>query len=120
VVDELALHLRAPGPPDRSGVPLTGWRTLRVTGFRNRIWPPATLAAGLPGLRIHDLRHTAVALWIAAGASPKEVAVRAGHTSTSFVLDRYGHLFPESDAALRDRPDELFVPVTEQRRNTTA
>jgi hypothetical protein len=48
---------------------------------------------------------------------PKEVAVRAGHTSTSFVLDRYGHLFPESDAALRDRLDELFVPVTEQRRN---
>jgi phage gp37-like protein len=57
---------------------------------------------------------------IAAGASPKEVAVRAGHTSTSFGLDRYGHLFPESDAALRDRLDELFVPVTEQRRNTTA
>jgi integrase len=49
---------------------------------------------GEPGLRIHDLRHTAVALRIAAGASPKEVAVRAGHTSTSFVLDRYGHLFP--------------------------
>ena len=51
-----------------------------------------------------------MALWIAAGASPKEVAVRAGHTSTSFVLDRYGHLFPESDAALRDRLDALFVP----------
>ena len=31
-------------------------------------------------------------------------------TSTSFVLDRYGHLFPESDAALRDRLDELFCP----------
>jgi len=75
-------------------------------------------AYGLPGLRIHDLRHTAVALWIAAGASPKEVAVRAGHTSTSFVLDRYGHLFPESDAALRDRLDALFVPMTEHRRNT--
>jgi integrase len=89
-----------------------------VTGFRNRIWRPATLAAGLPGLRIHDLRHTAVALWIAAGASPKEVAVRAGHTSTSFVLDRYDHLFPESDAALCDRLDTLFVPATEHGRNT--
>jgi hypothetical protein len=54
------------------------------------------------------------------GASPKEVAVRAGCTSTSFVLDRYGHLFPESDAALGDGLDELFVPVTEQRRNMTA
>jgi hypothetical protein len=28
----------------------------------------------------HDLRHTAVALWIAAGASPLEVSRRAGHT----------------------------------------
>ena len=77
--------------------------TLRLAAFRHRIWRPATRAAGLDGLRIHDLRHTAVALWIAAGANPKEVAARAGHTSVSFTLDRYGHLYPESDAALRDR-----------------
>jgi hypothetical protein len=72
-----------------------------------------------PGLRIHDLRHTAVARWIAA-VPPRKVAVRAGHTSTTFVLDRYGRLFPESAAALRDRLDELFVPATDQPRNTTA
>jgi integrase len=118
VVDELALHLRAPGRPTDPVFRSPAGGPLRVTAFRQRIWRPATLAAGLPGLRIHDLRHTAVALWIAAGASPKEVAVRAGHTSTSFVLDRYGHLFPESDAALCDRLDALFVPATEHRRNT--
>jgi hypothetical protein len=39
--------------------------------------------------------------------------VRAGHTSTSFVLDRYGHLFPEADAALCDRLDALFVSLGE-------
>jgi hypothetical protein len=50
-----------------------------------------------------------VALWIAAGASPKEVAVRAGHSSVSFTLDRYGHLYPESDTALRDRLDAIFA-----------
>ena len=66
------------------------------------------MAAGLPGLRIHDLRHTAVALWIAAGANPKEVAARAGHSSVSFTLDRYGHLYPEADTALRDRLDALY------------
>jgi integrase len=101
------------GTADKGGV-------LRPSNFRVKVWLPAIRAAGLAPLRPHDLRHTAVALWIAAGASPKEVAVCADHTSTSFVLDRYGHLFPESDAALRDRLDELFVPVTEQRRNTTA
>jgi integrase len=49
---------------------------------------PATKAAGLQGLRIRDLRHTAVAVWIAAGATPKEVrpCVR-GHTSVNFTLD---------------------------------
>ena len=95
-----------------------GGGRLRINGFRHRAWLPAALAAGLPGLRIHDLRHTAVALWIAVGASPKEVAARAGHTAVSFVLDRDGHLFPESDAALRDRLDLLFRGATEHRRNT--
>jgi integrase len=70
---------------------------------------PATKAAGLQGLRIHDLRHTAVALWTAAGATPKEVAVRAGHTSVSFTLDRYGHLYPEADTTLRDRLEALHA-----------
>ena len=46
---------------------------------------------------------------IAAGANPKEVAARAGHTSVSFTLDRYGHLYPESDAALRDRLDAIYT-----------
>jgi hypothetical protein len=64
--------------------------------------------SGLDGLRIHDLRHTAVALWIAAGANPKEVSARAGHSSVSFTLDRYGHLYPEADNALRDRLDALY------------
>ena len=58
-------------------------------------------------LRPHDLRHTAVALWIAAGAHPKEVAVRAGHSSVSFTLDRYGHVFPGSEDALNDSLDAL-------------
>jgi integrase len=118
VVEELAVHLRAPARPTDYVFRAPAGGPLRINGFRHRVWLPAVRAAGLPGLRIHDLRHTAVALWIAAGASPKEVAARAGHTSVSFVLDRYGHLFPESDAALRDRLDLLFRGATEQRRNT--
>ena len=37
----------------------------------------------------------------------KEVAAGAGHTSVAFTLDRYGHLFPEADTALRGRLDGL-------------
>jgi hypothetical protein len=58
-------------------------------------------------LRIHDLRHSAVAFWIAAGASPKEIAVRAGHTSVSLVLDRHGHLLPGSEERTTDALDVM-------------
>ena len=55
-----------------------------------------------------------MALWIAAGASPKEVAALAGHTSVSFTLDRYGHLYPDSYATLRDRLDALHSSAQER------
>jgi integrase len=111
VVRELQAHLTAQGSPNSHvfTAPIGG--PLRIPSFRARFWVPATKAAGLEGLRIHDLRHTAVALWIAAGATPKEVAVRAGHTSVSFTLDRYGHLYPESDTTLRDRLEALHSTV---------
>ncbi len=108
VVEELAAHLT--GPRDTEAFVFTAPQggPLRLPAFRGRVWRPAVRAAGLDGLRIHDLRHTAVALWIAAGANPKEVAARAGHASVSFTLDRYGHLYPEADVALRDRLDALY------------
>jgi integrase len=109
VTRELQAHLASGGEPNDHVFTAPQGGTLRIVAFRNRIWRPATDAAGLAGLRIHDLRHTAVALWIAAGASPKEVAVRAGHTSVSFTLDRYGHLYPEADTRLRDRLDRLHA-----------
>jgi integrase len=107
VVDELRQHLSSVKDPDAFTFTSMRRGPFRPTNFRDRIWRPATTATGLTGLRVHDLRHTAVALWIAAGASPKEVASRAGHTSVSFTLDRYGHLYPEADRALRDRLDAL-------------
>ena len=81
---------------------------LRPSNLRVNVWLPAIRAAGLAPLRPHDLRHTAVALWIAAGANPKEVSVRAGHSSVAFTLDRYGHLFPGHDD-LRDRLDAMHA-----------
>jgi len=80
---------------------------VRPTLFRRRFWSPAVEAAELPPLRIHDLRHTAVALWIAAGANPKQIAARAGHTSVSVVLDRYGHLLPDHDVELMQALENL-------------
>jgi integrase len=57
---------------------------------------------------IHELRHTFVAIWIAAGANPKEISVRAGHSSVAFTLDRYGHLYEDAEDQISDRLDALL------------
>jgi hypothetical protein len=36
------------------------------------------------------------------------------HTSVSFTLDRYGHLYPDSYATLRDRLDALHSSAQER------
>jgi integrase len=120
VTEALREHLAAyPGGPDSFVFAAANGSPLRTASFRTRVWRPATRAAGLEGVRIHDLRHTAVALWIAAGAGPREVATRAGHTSVSFTLDRYGHLYPEADRALRDRLDRIHEATHRPRRLDT-
>ncbi len=101
-------HLRAwPAEPDDLVFRAPECGPVRLSTWRRRFWSPAVTAAGLAPLRPHDLRHTAVALWIAAGASPKELAARAGHSSVSFTLDRYGHLLPGSEDRVNEALDEL-------------
>jgi integrase len=82
---------------------------LRVNNFRRRVWDPAVVDARLGNVRIHDLRHTAISLWIAAGLNPKEVSVRAGHSNVAFTLQRYGHLYPESEDRMADALDTLIA-----------
>jgi integrase len=77
VVHELEAHLAAAQQPSSHIFTAPGGGPLRGPELSG-----APLGAGYQGgrptrLRIHDLRHTAVALWIAAGATSKEVAVRA-------------------------------------------
>jgi integrase len=87
-------------PDDKGGY-------IRSGNFRANVWHPAVERAGLAPLTPHALRHSAVGFWIAAGASPKEIAARAGHTSVVTVLDRYGHLLPGSEDRVNDALDAL-------------
>ncbi|WP_020077211.1 tyrosine-type recombinase/integrase [Cryocola sp. 340MFSha3.1] len=56
----------------------------------------AKARSGVPAeLTIHDLRHTAASLAIAAGANVKAVQRMLGHASAAMTLDVYGHLFDD-------------------------
>ena len=110
IVHELDQHMNSYVLPDSDALLFTGPKggLLRRAGFGRLWWHPAVTAAGLEGLRFHDLRHTFVALWVDAGANPKEVSVRAGHSSVAFTLDRYGHLYEDREDRLSDRLDSLL------------
>jgi len=59
--------------------------------------------AGLPRMRLYDLRHSAATIALAAGVSPKVVSEQLGHASTAFTLDTYAHVLPhmQDEAAAR-------------------
>lgn len=48
-------------------------------------------AAGIEGIRFHDLRHTYAVNAIRAGDDIKTIQSNMGHSSAAFTLDRYGH-----------------------------
>jgi len=114
VRDLLAHHLDTlPPEPDALVFTSPTGRPLRYSNFRNRVWVPATTAAGLTDLDIHELRHSAASLMIRAGADPKLVQNQLGHASISITYDVYGHLFP-------DRLDELGEDLDRLLRGTRA
>ena len=59
--------------------------------------------AGLPKIRLHDLRHTHATLALAAGVHPKVVQERLGHATIAITLDTYLHAIPamREDAATK-------------------
>ena len=51
--------------------------------------------AGLPPIRLHDLRHTSASLALAAGVPMKVVSELLGHSSTVITADTYTSVLPE-------------------------
>jgi integrase len=68
--------------------PMSGWRSA---------WRKIRNAAGLPGLRFHDLRHQAITELAESQASDQTVMSIAGHVSPS-MLAHYSHVRFRSQA----------------------
>lgn len=63
--------------------------------------------AGLPRIRVHDLRHSHASMLIDMGFAPLEIADRLGHESVKTTLDTYSHLYPDKDQQLADRLNQF-------------
>jgi integrase len=139
------LVFTAPGAKDSSDA-----SAVRLRNFRKRIWYPATVAAGFghmtecpgegcescrrrpsgsapkrrpihySGLRIHDLRHTAVSFWIDQEVGALEIKHRAGHQSIKTTYDLYGHLIDKGERSAADEALERRFSESLARRQQGA
>lgn len=67
--------------------------------------------AGIRSIRIHDFRHSHVALLIEQGYSPMVIAQRLGHKDISTTLRVYAHLYPDKQKKLADDLDNLYQKI---------
>jgi len=74
-----------------------------------RRFQSAARGAGVPQIRLHDLRHTWATLALTAGVHPKVVSERLGHATTSITLDIYSHVQPTLDAEAAGTVASLFA-----------
>ena len=65
--------------------------------------------AGLPHVRVHDLRHTYATLALEAGIHPKVVSERLGHANIGITLNLYSHVSEGMDRDAADRVAGLFT-----------
>lgn len=72
------------------------------------LYEKARVAAGRPDLRFYDLRHTGNTHAAVAGATPKELMERAGHTTAAMAM-RYQHAAEGRDIALAERMSGLAL-----------
>jgi integrase len=81
----------------------TGPESLLFTGARggplrrhvwHGEWDKARKKLGYPGLRYHDLRHSALTLYATRGATIAEIQAQAGHSTADAAL-RYQHATTE-------------------------
>ena len=125
VMRRLEQHLADHVEPEPDALVFTARRggPLFRSTFAREAWRPAVGRAGLDGFTFHGLRHSFVAILVAAGCNVREVSEWAGHNSVAFTLTRHGGLFEDGSNQAVDRLDALMQglqaagPVVELRRD---
>jgi integrase len=81
---------------------------LRPPHLITRSFKPILKRAGLPDVRLYDLRHTCATLLLLADVPAKIVSERLGHTSITLTLDTYSHVLPTMQKRAAGVMDQIF------------
>ena len=64
--------------------------------------------AGLPRMRLHDLRHSTATILLSMGVHPKVVQELLGHGSIAMTMDTYSHVLPSMQKEAMGKMHDLF------------
>jgi integrase len=73
--------------------------------------------AGVPVIRLHDLRHTHGTLLIKDGIPVKVVSERLGHANIAFTIETYQHVLPGMQRDAAEAFQALIAPGAQSRTN---
>jgi integrase len=90
--------------------PMVSWRSG---------WRSLAKNAGLPGLRFHDLRHSAITKLAEAGVPDQTLMSIAGHVSRS-MLEHYSHIRQQAKRDAVDSIDTFKPPVSSASSETAS
>lgn len=109
VVEALRAELALEGPRNVDGL-LFVTPAGTAIDQRNvyRRWIAYRESAGLPPIRMHDLRHTATSFMLAQGASLHDVMKALGHASIAQTANTYGHLVEGRSREIADGMDRAL------------
>lgn len=113
--DVLAAHMAALGvtaaDEDALLFPAPRGGLLTASTWRQRVWVPAAVAAGVgtvddsgaySGATFHDLRRTSATELAVAGVDVKTAQTRLGHSAVRLTLELYAQAVPEAEVAASD------------------
>jgi integrase len=81
---------------------------LSIPNLTYRYFRPILEKAGLPRIRLYDLRHSCATLLLIAEENPKVVSERHGHSTVVLTLDTYSHVLPTMQERATARLESLL------------
>ncbi len=87
---------------------LAGRGFLRISDLRRLSLLPIVKRAGVPAIRMYDLRQTSATLLLSRDVNVKEVAERLGHEDISITLRHYAPALPSRQEKAAAAVESLF------------
>lgn len=82
---------------------------LDLANINYKYFKPLLKEAGLPNIRLYDLRHTCATLLMMSKENPKIVSERLGHSSIGITLDIYSHVLPDMQEEAASKLKNLLL-----------